>query len=55
MKPSTKFEVVNGTRAMPGAVVSTHTTATACLKAWEKLAYTRGKRNEVAVFFRKAH
>lgn len=63
MKNIAIYEVVEGTRINPGKVVKTFTSietykcggpATACLRAWERLAYTRGKRNDVAVFFRKA-
>lgn len=62
MKNIEVYEIVEGTRVTPGKVVKTFTSiesykcggpATACLRAWERLAYTRGKRNTVAVFFRK--
>lgn len=54
-------EVVEGTRVNPGVVLHSFPhgasyacggAATAALKAWEKLAYTRGKRNSRGVFFR---
>ena len=63
MKNIEVYEIVAGTRINPGKVLKTFTSAqthkcggpaTACLRAWERLAYTRGKRNDVAVFFRKA-
>lgn len=63
MKNIAIYEIVEGTRVNPGKVVKTFTSletykcggpGTACLRAWERLAYTRGKRNDVAVFFRKA-
>lgn len=62
MKNIEIYEIVEGTRVNPGKVLRTFTNATsykcggpatACLRAWERLAYTRGKRNDVAVFFRK--
>lgn len=63
MKNIEVYEIVEGTRVAPGKVLKMFTSvqsykcggpATACLRAWERLAYTRGKRNDVAVFFRKA-
>ena len=57
------YEIVQGTRANPGKILRTFSSsetykcggpATACLRAWESIAYTGGRRNSVAVFFRKA-
>lgn len=61
-KQAARFEIVEGSRIAPGKVLRTFPAdatyacggpATACLRAWGRLAYTCGKRNDRAVFFRK--
>ena len=56
----TRCEIVEGTRLAPGRVLRVFTSDvaykcggpnTACLAAWSRLAYTRGKRNAFVGFF----
>jgi hypothetical protein len=61
--PPGSYEIVEGTRTAPGRVLRTFSAAveypcggpaTACLRAWERLVYTRGRRNGAMAFFRRA-
>lgn len=55
----TIHQIVSGTRTAPGTVLKAFPSdrdykcggpATACLHAWSRLAFTRGKRNGVVAF-----
>jgi hypothetical protein len=60
MKRIEVSQIVEGTRSNPGKVVKSFPSTaeykcgghnTACLRAWSRIAYTRGKRNSFVGFF----